>query len=233
MPAVLTPAASTFTRPILSADDRQTPFTLVRQTDARTAVARGLKEYLLQLSYAADGGRLVKFNRVLDTWAPAEDKLLYPSAAVIAVGPGVYEASRLTPNANTPVENEALVQTSELNIDLNIEIMASDSAQRMALVAMLEDALTPTDYSYGLRLELPHYHNARATYEPKTIFYDDNPDEALRRHRKALILVSCCMPVLRVANLPLMRPRGVVFLEPDPNATFSGSVDVFSGATVT
>ena len=79
--------------------------------------------------------------------------------------------------------------------------------QRMGLVAMLEQQLDPTDFRYGLLLELPHYFNERASYEKTSMRYIDNEDSAQRRIRRAQITVTGRVPVVRLASLPDMSAR--------------------------
>ncbi len=72
-----------------------------RETDARTALKRGLKEYLETLSFTAPGGRTVAFERVVDVWADHEVKVVFPSAIVYSIGEGSYDASGFTPSVST------------------------------------------------------------------------------------------------------------------------------------
>jgi hypothetical protein len=60
-----------------------------------------------------------------------------------------------------------------------------DPVERMALVAMLEDAFDPVDWMTGFVLELPHYFNERATFEKTGMDYIDGPMPAHRRMRAA------------------------------------------------
>jgi hypothetical protein len=224
----------TGTRVILDPGDKPV-YSIVQETDARTAIARGLKEYIEQLEWNAYGGRLLRFKHVYDTWPQSEEKAEYPSAAVAAVGKGNYDASRLTPGAyESTVEGKALIKTSEMTIDVQLGIWATDTKERMWLVAMLEDKLSPTDFMYGLRLELPHYFGARATYEPFDMAYDDSPENAMKRSRLATITLHGAMSVLRLAQLPGMRPMpGTQIVEQDSDFEVPGDgvTQVFRGQT--
>ena len=66
---------------------------------------------------------------------------------------------------------------------------------------------------FGMRLELPHYHNARADFAPKSIVYIDNTEDAKRRFRKAEITLEARVPVVRVHRLPLQQPRFTLGVE--------------------
>ncbi len=208
------------TRVIKAADDLRPAFSINQETDARTAIARGLKEYLEQLFYQASGGRQVHFRHVFDTWAQAESNAEYPSAAVVARGEGVYDASKFTPQVESAAEGLGVVQTSELRIDADVGVWATDNKERMALVAMLERDLVPTEFMYGLRLELPHYFNARAEYELASMNYVDSAEDAMRRHRRAMLLVHATMPVLRLVKLPKMLPSGSILAQPGSGPGF-------------
>ena len=70
--------------------------TATRTTDSRTALTRGLAEYVSEVEGEAADGRLLRLQRVFENWARPEDQAEYPSAIAYTTGPGMYEASRLT-----------------------------------------------------------------------------------------------------------------------------------------
>jgi hypothetical protein len=72
---------------------------------------------------------------------------------------------------------------------------------------MLERDLCPVDFMYGLLLELPHYFNARAIYEPFDSAYEDSAEDATRRYRRAVITLHSNVTVLRVVDYPEALPR--------------------------
>lgn len=208
-------------------------YRLNQETDVRTAIARGLKEYLEQLTWVASGGRLHRFAEVFDTWAQAEAAARYPSAAVVAYGDGDYDASSFTPVAYEVAEGVGLAKVAELKIDMEISVYATDNRQRAALVAMLESALNPVDWMYGMRLELPHYFGSRATFEPTPMRYYDSPEEAIRRFRRAGVMIRCSTPVIVISKLPFMA-TGSPSLQEQVNVQFvppgGGVSPVFSGS---
>ncbi len=182
------------------------------ETDARTALARGLAMYLRGLEFDGGAGRILAFgNRVFDSYADPEVQAAFPSALVSSDTPGTYDASRLTPGE--PVdrvqafEGNAIYATSEFVMDMVIDIWATEPRSRMALVAGMEQALSPTDWMYGLRLDLPFYFGARAGYELQSVQYIDSEESATRRYRRASMVVSGRVPVYRFAAKPLARPR--------------------------
>jgi len=204
----LVPSPRTGTKLVRRADTKQV-LTDVRETDTRTALTRGLAEYLETLSINWTGGRASRFKQVFQTWAEPESVAEYPSAVVYAVGDGTYEDSVLSPTLiHLPGTRYYLRQVAELRLNMTVEVWATDPKERMALTAMLEDAFDPHEFMTGLRLELPHYHGQRATFEKLSMAYEDAPDTAQRRWRKSVFSMSGHITQLRrVGNLPLMDLR--------------------------
>ena len=184
-----------------------------QDTDARTALSRGLAEYLRALVLDLDGGRRFRFESVRDTWAETEDVGLFPALTVMSVGDGVYDASRLTPspaslaNAVPGVPNTYVTTSAELCQDLQLEVWANDPVERMAAVMLLEEALSPVEWRYGCELVLPHYFGRHAGYSPQNVTYMDTEVDATRRMRRATMTVKGCLPVSRLVTLPVARPR--------------------------
>jgi hypothetical protein len=182
------------------------------ETDARTALTRGLAMYLRGLEFDGGAGRILAFgNRVFESYADPEVQAAFPSAMVSSDSPGNYDASRLTPGEPVDrvqaAEGNALISTSEFVLDMVIDIWATENRSRMALVAGMEQALSPVDWMYGLRLDLPFYFGARAGYELQSVQYIDSEESATRRYRRASMVVSGRVPVYRFAAKPLARPR--------------------------
>lgn len=200
------------TRLIVDPTEKQR-YTINKETDARTALTRGLKEYLLQLQVNMEG-RIIQFDQVFDTYPDFEDGARYPAALVHSMDEGVYDASKLTVTPNTktrmpsPDEDLYLVSPAEYVLMIKIEMWATDAVERAALCAMLEDAMSPVLYiGSGVRLELPHYHSTRAEYEMVSHTYTDGDAEAMRRFRVATMNVRGRVPVIRVASLVPARMR--------------------------
>lgn len=181
-------------------------FTINRETDARTALTRGLAEYLASMTTTGVGGRPLAFRKVLSNWADPELMAEYPSAVVLASGQGSYDPSRLAPGRGPRIatpDQRYILSSSEFVLDMTIELWCTDDKARSGLVAMMEDRLlAPFDGRYGFLLELPHYFNARAQYEPLALSYGDNEQNAIQRHRKAFLMVRGHVPVLRLIELP-------------------------------
>lgn len=181
------------------------------ETDARTALTRGLAFYLRGLEFDGGAGRLLAFgNRVFESYADPEVQAAFPSALVSSDTPGTYDASRLTPGEVERVqtsEGNYLLSTSEFVLEMVVDIWATENRSRMALVAGMEHALSPTEWMYGLRLDLPFYFGARAGYELQSVQYVDSEESATRRYRRASMVVSGRVPVYRFAALPSARAR--------------------------
>jgi len=235
MPTPLIPKPLGKTRPILQSADPE-HLTLHQETDARTAICRGLKEYVEQLSFQSNGGRLLRFAAVYDTWAEPEDQAQFPAAAVEGIGEGSYDASRFTPGAiATDVPGQALVLLSEFTMDVRLDVWATDSKERMFLMAMLERALAPSNDTYSFALELPHYFNARAIYSLSKGSYDDSDLNAIRKYRRAYPVLQATLPVMRPASVPTLRPgqpqvslevvEPPAVLDPTLGQVFFGMVD--------
>ncbi len=105
----------------------------------------------------------------------------------------------------------------------------------MGLVAMLERDMCPVDFMYGLLIELPHYFNARALYEPLASMYEDSSEDAVRRYRKAVVTLRGSVPVMRVVDYPEAEPTARVetvehgIVDPSGVVVAAGRGQVFVG----
>jgi hypothetical protein len=203
-----TPPPQRGTQLVQRADIRQ-EFTDHRETDARTALTRGLAEYLESLSIEWIGGRQSRFLAVLQTWSEPEMVAVFPSAVVYATDAGQYEDATLTPKTiKLAGSGRFLREIAEVKLELTVEVWATDPVERMALAAMLEDALDPHEWMSGLRLRLPHYHGSHATYEKTGLRYEDSTDDSQKRWRKAIFAVTGNITQLRRAGvLPMLDLR--------------------------
>lgn len=189
---------------------RQAP-SLVRETDTRTALTRGVSEYLAQLVFEAQGGRQLRFDKVLSTWAEPEDNARFPRATVYADDAGIYDASNFTPQPpNTgnqiPGTNKYLVKAAEFTLEVKVEIWANDPTARREIVAGMESAFNPVDWMYGFMLDLPFYYGERAVFELKSMRYLDTEEDAMRRYRKAVFILSGQVSSVNVFEYPAAKP---------------------------
>ena len=184
----------------------------VQETDARTALTRGLAEYLALLVFDAPGGRELRFDKVLDTWAEPEDNARYPRAVVGGTGTGVYDASKFTPGPPTqrhqlPLpDGRYLISASAFVQDLTVEVWANDPPARREIVRGLEAAFNPVEWMFGFQLELPFYFNERAVYAPKDLAYLDTEQDAMRRYRKAVFTLTGEVPVVNAYSAQKFPP---------------------------
>lgn len=204
------PPALAATELIRSGDDPLV-FTDVRETDARTAITRGLKEYLqtLKITY---NGRESRFKKVLESWADPEDNAEWPSAIAYAPDTGTYDgdsfSTQVVSIADANGGKVVLRLLCELVQTVTVEVISTDPVERMALAAMLEDAFSPVDFMAGFRLRLPHYFGAFATYLPKSISYQDSSDDAQHRTRRVIVSLEATVAVIRFVGLvPKLQPR--------------------------
>lgn len=193
-------------RLITDANYKQTR-TTIRETDARTALTRGLAQYLRTMEYNDPYGRQLRFNQVFETWAEPEDEALYPSAAIYSAEDAMYDMSKFTPAVNHKErialpDGRYLVTMSEMVLPITLDVWANDPTGRMDLVGLMEDVLSPVDWRYGVLLELPHYFNERGTYELMSSKYIDDEDSAKRRIRRATFVLKGRVPVVRLAAYP-------------------------------
>jgi len=199
-----------------------------RDTDCRTAITRGLAEYLRQMEGVATGGRLIRFAKVLEAFAEPEVPAAYPAAVVYASQPGAYAPEAgFTPATIELPSGLTMRKISEFVQPLDLEVWCTDPRERMAFVAVLEDWLNPSEHQTGLLLELPHYHNARTLIEVQNMTYFDSGEDNQRRWRKAAFSLTATIPqyVSLGKRLPRLTPRigtsidtDVVTLTPPPFA---------------
>lgn len=204
--AEVTPGAGppqTGTRLITSPRDEQS-MTLVRETDARTALLRGLAEYLMTLEFDAFGGRQVQFRAVNFDWAEPEDEALLPAASVLPEGSGIYTARGLGQDTSGAdrIGTATLVCPSQYDATISVMVWATDPEQRIALCAMVEDGVAPVKWMPGFWLELPHYHGVRAEFGVVNNTYLDDTTTAQQLRRKADFQVLGQLPVVRVHDVP-------------------------------
>lgn len=216
---IIVPPPQGGTTLVTSANAARNVLTARRDCDAVTALKRGLAEYLQQVMLDVEGAR-VQFQQVFYSWAEPEDGYTLPSAYVAADGEAEYDYHGLTPVLDPknkvalpggPAGQQAyLVKYAELKVSLACQIYTSSPDERAQVSMLLEDALNPVDWMYGFKLDLPHYFNQRAVYEPVTTVFTDSEDGARRRWRPGTVMLSGQVSVLRVRTLPLMQPRAVV-----------------------
>ena len=188
----------------------------LRETDARTALKRGLANYLMSLPVFIHPAhqREVQLRKIYDVWPDQEEKAAYPSATVYSTLPHPYEASSFTPVIDPACKIDAvtyLVKTAEVSFDLTIDILTTDPEERICFGMQMEDALSPVDWMSGFQLELPHYHNLRGVYQLMEGNYPDDEPSVFSRNRHLTYKLKAQVPVVRLQKLtPLTEVRSEV-----------------------
>lgn len=204
-PELQGPPAPGRTRLITRTKDKEV-LTAARETDARTAITRGLREYMEQLTVEFPGGRSRRLLRVLESWGEPEVPTAFPSAVVYAGEDGNYEASDFTPQtvyvAASPLRQPGFTirKVAEFAIPLTVEVWCTDPVERMQLVGMLEDAFDPVEWQSGFVLELPHYHGARALFEKTSSRYVDTAEKSMQRWRNAVFQLTGTVAQYRLSG---------------------------------
>lgn len=166
-----------------------------RTESARDAIALGLAQTMARASINWEG-RELRFKKVFNTWAEPENIAEFPALAVISFTPADYDSTVLTPET-LPVDdgtNRYLRVSAELRQDFAVVVYASDHVERSGLTAALEDLFEPSEYMTGLRLCLPYYFNAHATYEKLGVHHDDDGPNIQRRRWRAVFTVRGHVP---------------------------------------
>ena len=198
-----------FVRPIMDADDLES-LTFVRTMDARTSLARAMAEYLSLLSMQWEGGRDLKFVRTRYFWAEPEDDGKLPAAALIGREDAEYSEAYISPHLVQAADGTERYLRSHSSVfqKFDLEIWSTDPVELYGLVAMVEDALDPTEFMIGVRLELPYYFGQRATFLKTHIRYGQGGSDAQQRWRKAIFSVTGEVPQLvPVGVLKVMDPQ--------------------------
>lgn len=210
-PNALPPPPAGASRLVVEPTERER-LTARRETDTRVAVTRGMREYLEQLSLWW-GGKTLRFATVVEAWAEPEQTATYPAAIVHAVGDAHpdREQARLTPRVVVLDDGQAAGIVAEFTSAVTVEAWATDPRERAGLAAMLEDAFAPVAWMSGFRLELPHYHGVRSTWEVTGTRYVDTAEDAQRRLRRVQVDLMVAVPQVRVyGKLPAMQVRARV-----------------------
>lgn len=188
--------------------------TYVRTKPACIALAHGLAQYLSHATIEW-AGREISFLEVLYTWADPETMSKYPSCAIVMNAPVDYDDSRFTPQT---VEiygtNKAVRVVAEAQAMLAITVWANNKHDRDALATMLEDVLEPLEDCTGLRLALPSYFGAHATYEKLSSFYDDDTQTAQTKRLRATFVVRANVPqIVPVGEIVRFKPKACVIVD--------------------
>lgn len=186
---------------VLRADDAQT-LTSASEADATTALVRGLADYLETLGKTAAGGRVVSLRKVVPYHAEPEEDGVLPSACVRPAGVGKYAETDLSNRIVADLGQDLrLLKSSELEVDIEVILYATDPVELGSVVGIVEDGMSPVDWLAGARLRLPRYYGVHAEYTLSSVQYERGA-LAVRRWRTASVVVSASVPVVRVIRVP-------------------------------
>lgn len=189
-----------------------------QDTDAMTALTRGLREYLSTVAIDV-AGAVIRFQTVLEHWAEPNDIALYPGAAVQISGETNYDYAGFTPTIDPrdrASDGQWITRVSELTTSITIEAHCSGAEQRVAVAMLLEAALNPVDWMYGFRLALPHYYNQVGVYEPVRGDFQDNAANARHNLRPFVVTLEARVPVRRPRRLPEFQPKTTTIVVESP-----------------
>lgn len=197
--------------------DRTSPLRPVayRECSAARAPVRALAEYLRTLRFPSTGGQHTEFVVVRDLQAEPEDYAGYPGACVFPEGSVQYgtEDGGLQPiydESGDLEDGSVMMMMGEIKVELQIHIWTNEVEDRESAITAVEDALAPVEWMSGFFLEMPHYHNLRASYQIMAMTYEDPDTDVQRRYRKCNFRVQATCPYVRVFRLPRLDPRAAV-----------------------
>jgi hypothetical protein len=182
-----------------------------QDTDCRTALVRGLADYLNSIVFSGKyfQAQRLQFESVSEDWADPEVCEKFPVAAVYTQEPGVYAADeRMTPEQRDIGNGHVLHILPELTQVLVVDVHATSKLQRTALTATLENAFDPVGWMGGFKLALPHYFGLFAHYDLLTVDFLDNEDSTSKRWRVAQFQIEARVPrAVYVGHVPRFKPR--------------------------
>ncbi len=230
-PALL-PPSEVGTRVVTDPHDNP-PLRPWAETDEHTALTRGLSEYLsLAVNRVGPGGKIYRFQATYDRWAEPNENAVYPYAVVFGDDDGKFDPSAgLSPEIAAEFQSDAgntrqaLYRTSEYEQMLNVQVTATDPIERSFLTLLTREAMTPASatgvgaFMYGLRLWLPHYYGALATYEPIGYGFVENSEVQMRRDRTTVLKVKAKVGSYTLTTQPIGTPTFQINVGTQPLST--------------
>jgi hypothetical protein len=194
--------------------------------DARTHALRVLREWISTLEFrrtGQTGGAPIPFCiPIADILIHQPDHVKDMNFPAIAFLPqrGIYESFGLGPAQIDDITCDqfglgtALVQIAEYHEQLIIEVWGSKIAERRAIVAGLEVALTSQATSYAITLRMKEYFGRTASFAIAEAQYIDEPDN-VRNRRRAHMFVDMTVGVVQLVHANTLRPYVQVFADVD------------------
>jgi hypothetical protein len=213
--AVPTPMDDVQLQAFAVSGDTPQALTFVRTESAAGALGMGLSQYLSRLAIDWDG-RLIRFQKVYKVWAEPENVAVFPSAAVVMPEPAVYDSNVLTP-ATIRVQDGTgryVREVAEVQLHCAVVVWTTDNTERSALTSMLEDAMDPREGTTGLRLALPFYFGAHATFEKLAVSFDDDATSTQARRRRTVFSLRGIVPqFIPVGDIVDLNARACVIVD--------------------
>lgn len=213
---------------MLDIHDAQGKLTNRCDTDCRSAITRGLAEYLKQLELPAgpQGRGPLRFESVVYNWEELKAPPSYPGVVVMAPEDGDYSHQNQGQTLITsddeveitvpPAGEEPAARMHRLyasrpasyDTSITVTVWATDREERMWLCKMLEDwMVAPVLWMNGFRLTLPHYHGERATYLFEKSAYQEEAADAQRGIWKVIYRGNASVNQIRLFSELHMIPR--------------------------
>lgn len=191
--------------------------TVAHETDARTALMRGMVEYLRTLTVAEPGGRELRFETVVEGQAVPDESTKFPWCCVSAPEESRYSGGmvpRVTSDNRIPAPEKGdrevyAVPTANFDTTLSLTFVC-EKEERIHLMRMLEADLQFPDRlrqgKYGVTVELPFYMGMRADYAPVSSQYVDSSGDARQARFGGVMKVSASLKVARIVERPRAKP---------------------------
>lgn len=212
--------------------------------DGRTAALRLLKKYFQELIFRRSGGRDPRSGAELPPiefriperdihveWPDNVEEVHLPAIAFLSTAAATYEAIGMVSyveEASRDVyqKDTILIWLSEFVETFVIEIWAETKSQRRAMLAGIEQAMTPTEQMYGLRFRMREYFDQFACFSMVDRELVDD-EFATKNRRRAKIRVELRYNVVALVNATDFQPVVTVVADADE---WSGEVvDVTAG----
>lgn len=195
--------------------------------DGRTVALRIFRRYVSELTFFRSAGQganptpfqIAEKDISIEVPDPVKD-LVFPSIAILP-GPVTYEVIGLTSYVEESTRDKyapgtVLQWMSEYNETFKLEVWTSTRAERRAILAGLEAALSPTEQMYGLRFRMPDYYNELVCFALFARNLDDS--FAAQRRRRATLEIEMRFNIVSLVNYTGFAAEVTTDVEDWPNA---------------
>jgi hypothetical protein len=210
--------------------------------DGRTAGLRILADYISELTFFRPGAvgsapiafKIKRDDIQVDAFPDAARDLVFPSI-VFTPGRGVYSPIGLNAfvdesSVDVYGKGSVLMWMSEYTETVTLEIWAAYKPERRSILVGLEQALSPTEFMYGLRFFMPDYYGQLVCF---TLSNRQNIDDAsgAKTRRRAHMELEMRYTVVALMNYNDLRTQ-IVVETADPSPSAAAVIDVESIAVV-